>query len=139
MIFRNYLSIIILLLAFSVNAQTKKKSEDNPRVEIFTPEEKDNLQRWFHEEVDKMALTEEQMDEYAHVITYYVYKISRLDDRDQYYTEAYFIRDLNVLLDNQNRDLQGFLTKEQLEKHNEIYGVFLNSAYKRWGIENDRK
>ena len=36
----------------------------------------------------------------------------------------------------QEAELQELLTPQQFEIHQEIYGEFLRSAYRRWGIEN---
>ncbi len=129
--------LLILSLVFALpnlNAQEYTKAER--KVQIFTPDEKDNLQMWFHREIYKMEFTEEELDEYYAVIFYYVSKISRLDDLDKGYTEEEFKVELNKYLKKQETDLKEMLTEKRYNIHTEIYNVFLKSAYKRWGINN---
>jgi hypothetical protein len=103
-------------------------------VKIFTPEEKDNIQVWFHEELNKMNFNEEEQDEYNSVIFYYIVKIARLDDKDQELTKEEFKKELNIYLNKQNAELIDILTNEQFEIHTEIYGRFLKAAFERWGL-----
>ena len=123
------------LLIFS-NIMAQELSKEERKVEIFSSEEKDNLQLWFQDEVKRMDLNEEKMSQYSSIIVYYVAKISRLDDKDKGYSEQRFKKELNSLLAKQDKDLEDLLTPEQFEIHKEIYGEFLRSAYKRWGISD---
>ena len=82
------LTLSLVFTLSSLNAQEYSKAER--KVQIFTPDEKDNLQMWFHKEIHKMDFTEEELDEYYAVIFYYVAKISRLDDLDKGYTQEDF-------------------------------------------------
>jgi hypothetical protein len=125
----------MVLLAFNAVAQKGSEKKDNDRVEIFTPQEKDNLQMWFHDEIKKMDLTYHQQEEYIHVLVYYMYKIGRLDDTDNWESKEYFQKRLNEYLEKQDAEIQEILSEEQFEIHKEIYGTFLKSASKRWGIE----
>ncbi len=124
----------ILLWMFCTSSYIQAQESNSDKVEIFSSEEKDNLQIWFHEEVKKMNLSEEEMSQYTSVITYYIAKISRLDDKDKGFSKERFTKELNTLLDKQNKDLEDLLTPEQLQIHHEIYSEFLRSAYKRWGL-----
>jgi len=135
MTLKHYLGLAMLLFSITLYAQDGKDKMKADRVEIFTPEEKDNLQMWFHDEIKKMDLTYHQQEEYIHVLVYYIYKVGRLDDKDQWESKEYFKKRLNEYLIKQDTELQEILSKEQFEIHKEIYGRFLNSAYKRWGIE----
>jgi hypothetical protein len=56
---------------------------------------------------------------------------------DKEYSEERFKKELNSLLAKQDKELEDLLTPEQFEIHKEIYGEFLRSAYRRWGITND--
>lgn len=124
------------LFVFSLT-QAQELSKEERKVEIFSSEEKDNLQLWFQDEVKRMNLTEEEMSQYSSIIVYYVAKIARLDDKDKDYSEERFKKELNKLLAKQDKELKELLTPEQFEIHKEIYGEFLRSAYRRWGITND--
>jgi len=130
-----FLCITGLIIFSSITAQELSKEER--KVEIFSSEEKDNLQLWFNDEVKRIDLNEEEMSQYSSIIVYYVAKIARLDDKDKGYSEERFKKELNSLLARQDKDLEDLLTPEQFEIHKEIYGEFLRSAYRRWGITND--
>lgn len=130
-----YLLLFTFVFTF-VNVQSQTMTKKERAVVIFTPEEKDNLQMWFHEEVNKMKFTEEELDEYYGVIFYYIVRISRLDDLDKGYTKEEFKQELNKLLETQNMELQEMLTEERFKIHTEIYSVFLGAAYERWGIND---
>lgn len=132
---RNILFITSSLLFFNLTAQELSKEER--KVEIFSSEEKDNLQLWFQDEAKRMDLNEEEMSQYSSIIVYYVAKIARLDDKDKDYSPERFKKELNSLLAKQDEELKELLTPEQFEIHKEIYGEFLRSAYRRWGIKND--
>jgi len=132
---KSILFVIFSLIYFNLSAQELSKEER--KVEIFSFEEKDNLQLWFHDEVKRMNLNEEEMSHYSSIIVYYVAKIARLDDKDKNYSEERFKKELNSLLAKQDKELEDLLSPEQFDIHKEIYGEFLRSAYRRWGITND--
>jgi hypothetical protein len=129
--------LLILSLVFALpNLYAQEYTKAERKVQIFTPDEKDNLQMWFHKEIYKMDFTEEELDEYYAVIFYYVAKISRLDDLDKGYTEEEFKVELNKFLVKQDVDLKEMLTEERYNLHTTIYATFLEAAYERWGINN---
>ncbi|WP_019669025.1 hypothetical protein [Eudoraea adriatica] len=132
---KSILFVVFSMIYFNLTAQELSKEER--KVEIFSSEEKDNLQRWFHDEVKRMGLNEEEMSQYSSIIVYYVAKIARLDDKDKDFSEEQFKKELNGLLARQDKELEDLLTPEQFDIHKEIYGEFLRSAYRRWGITND--
>ena len=132
-----FAAVVLVFLITDVQAQEMTKEER--KVEIFTYEEKANLQNWFQQELQRMELTQEQEADYSSVIVYYVAKIARLDDKDQDYSEEEFKAKLNEYLGKQDADLKEILSEEQFAIHKEIYGEFLRSAYKRWGIDGSEK
>ena len=134
---RSNIVLCITGLLLLTNIQAQELSKEERKVEIFSSEEKDNLQLWFQDEVKRMNLNEEEMSQYSSIIVYYVAKIARLDDKDKDYSEERFKKELNSLLARQDKELEDLLTAEQFEIHEEIYGEFLRSAYRRWGITND--
>ena len=134
---RSNIVLCITGLLLLTNIQAQELSKEERKVEIFSSEEKDNLQLWFRDEVKRMNLSEEEMSQYSSIIVYYVAKIARLDDKDKDYSEEQFKKELNSLLARQDKELEDLLTAEQFEIHEEIYGEFLRSAYRRWGITND--
>ena len=134
---RTKIVLCITGLLLFTNMQAQELSKEERKVEIFSSEEKDNLQLWFRDEVKSMNLNEEEMSQYSSIIVYYVAKIARLDDKDKDYSEERFKKELNNLLAKQDKELEDLLTPEQFDMHKEIYGEFLRSAYRRWGITND--
>jgi len=130
-----YTKIIIVSMIALCSAGLWAQDKESDKVQIFTYEEKANLQDWFHRETERMNLNEEGMAQYSSIITYYVSKIARLDDKDKDLSDAEFLKELKKLLKKQDKDLAELLSPEQLAIHHEIYGEFLRSAYKRWGIE----
>jgi len=127
--------LTLFWLACILTASAQQGSKEDMKVKIFTAEERDNLQLWYHEEIQRMGLSEEIASEYNGILMYYVAKISRLDDKDQDLPQAEFKKRLNEYLKKQDADLREILTDEQFAIHKEIYGEFLRSAYRRWGIE----
>ena len=119
------------------SAYAQQSDEEDNKVQIFTYEEKANLQLWYNEELQRMGFTPEELSQYYSIVFYYVAKIARLDDKDQDFTEEEFKAKLNEYLAKQDHDLKEILTEEQFAMHKEIYGEFLRSAYKRWGIEDN--
>ena len=122
-------------LACTLTAFAQQGSKEDLKVKIFTTEERDNLQLWYHEEVQRMGLSEEIASQYNSILVYYVAKISRLDDKDLDLSKTEFKARLNEYLKKQDDDLREILTDEQFTIHKEIYGEFIRSAYRRWGIE----
>jgi hypothetical protein len=136
MMISKYFLLLMMILLVGLNSYAQEYSKAERKVQIFTPDEKDNLQMWFHKEIHAMDFTEEELDEYYAVVFYYISKISRLDDLDKGYTAAEFKVELNKLLAKQDADIKGMLTSDRYEIHNKTYDVFLVAAYKRWGIVN---
>lgn len=127
--------VLTALLTLTGGYAQNSPGEDQ-KVQIFTHEEKANLQIWFNEERKRMQLSEEQESEYNSILGYYIAKISRLDDKDQDLSETEFKAKLNEYLTKQESEMKEMLSPEQFAIHQEIYGEFLRSAYRRWGIEN---
>ncbi|MGB5238055.1 MAG: hypothetical protein WBM43_03425 [Flavobacteriaceae bacterium] len=134
--FTKYILISLIALG-SASAWAQSTDKESNKVQIFTYEEKANLQNWFQQEIQRMELSQEQEADYSSVITYYIAKIARLDDKDQEYTREEFKAKLEEYLVKQDMDLKEILSDEQFTIHKEIYGEFLRSAYKRWGIEEN--
>ena len=127
--------IAMFLLAFAIPVSGQQGTKEDVKVKIFSHEERDNLQLWYNEELKRMGLSEEKEAQYNSILFYYIAKISRLDDKDQDLSKDEFKARLNQYISKQDKDLKEILTGEQFAIHKDIYGEFLRSAYKRWGIE----
>jgi len=135
MAYFKYLMLLMFILAFS-NINSQEFDKTSRKVQIYTPEEKDNLQMWLHNELTEMKFTEEELYDYYAVIFYYISKISRLDDLDKDYTQEEFKKELNRYLAVEDKEIREMLSEERYEIHARLHAVFLKSAYKRWGISN---
>ncbi len=131
-IFRLFLLVFVVGSGSAIAQQVK---EDDNKVQIFTYEEKANLQNWYREEAKRMQLTEDQEANYSSILVYYVAKIARLDDKDQMFTKEEFKKELNKYLVKQEAELKEILSPEQFEIHQEIYAEFMRSAKRRWGVD----
>ena len=131
--------LVFTLFAFALTFQiaAQESTEKDVKVQIFTQEEKDNLQLWYHEGLEKMGLSEETEARYQSILTYYAVKMTRLDDKDQEWTREQFKAKLKEYLTKQESEVRELLTPEQLVVHEEIYGEFLRSVYRRWGIDKE--
>lgn len=129
---------LIFLFGFIAAANGQQGPEEDVRVRLFTQEERDNLQLWYHEGLQKMGLSEETEARYQSILTYYAVKMARLDDKDQEWTPEQFKAKVKEYQTKQESEVRAILTPEQYEMHEEIYGEFLRSVYRRWGIERDR-
>ena len=124
-----FLLFFSLSVCFNINAQStndtivKKHDVD----EIFTSGEKDNLQMWFQDEVDKMNLTGKKEALYIDIVIYYIPKIRHLRDKDKGYSMREYLVLLDELLLKQNEEMITFLTDEEYLKHLEIFNTLLKS------------
>ena len=129
--------ITLFLMACIMPVMGQDEEEEDVKVRIFTAEERNNLQLWYYEEFQRMGLSEETEARYQSILTYYAVKMARLDDKDQEWTREQFRAKLKEYLAKQESDIREILTPEQYAMHEEIYGEFLRSMYRRWGIEKD--
>ena len=133
---RTRILITALLLGIAFTGFSQEYSKKDRKVTIFTSEEKDNLQMWFNKEVDeRMNLTPEEKDEYNSILTYYIVKMGRLDDKDKDFTKEELKIEVEKLLAKQDAELKLALSARQYAVHQEIYGELMSAAYKRWGIQ----
>lgn len=131
---------LLLLLMFCYapvmgqeSPETEETQEDH-RVQTFTQEERDNLQMWYYRGLQNMGLTEEQEAQYQSTLTYYAVKMARLDDKDQEWTKEELKAKFKAYLSKQEWEVRKILTPEQYVMHEEMYGQFLLSVYRRFGI-----
>lgn len=126
---------IALALSPLLSAQTltpaQQKIEAN-KVDIFTSEEKDNMQMWFATETAKMNLTEDVEQQYLDIILHHVVKVKTIDDKDSHLTKA----EQRVAFDKQvravNDECKVILTEEQYAMHLKNWGTLAKAAEKRF-------
>ena len=81
---KSFIQFICVFLIFctSITAQElteKQKEYQENKVEIFTVEERNNIQNWIQEEFSQMNLSEEKEEQYSTILLSYMGKIQRLD------------------------------------------------------------
>jgi hypothetical protein len=130
-----HLILAVLFFTGLIPLRAQQEPENEVKVQTFTQEERDNLQLWYHEGLQKMGLSEETEARYQRILTYYAVKLARLDDRDQEWTPEQLKGKLKEYLTKQESEIREILTPEQYTMHQEIYGEFLRSIYRRWEIE----
>ena len=113
----------------------KQQQRQNNKVEIFTSSEKDNLQSFVAEQVEKMNLTEDLQDDYYMIIGYHSNKMARLNDKDSDLTEQQIISKFKIILGIMDKDVQEILSKEQFDIHKESFDKIVTSVYNRSGWE----
>ncbi len=113
----------------------KQQQRQNNKVEIFTSSEKDNLQSFVAEQVEKMNLTEDLQDDYYMIIGYHSNKMARLNDKDSDLTEQQIISKFKIILGIMDKDVQEILSKEQFDIHKESFDRIIASVYNRSGWE----
>jgi len=99
----------------------KQKAYQENKVELFTPKERDNTQMWVQEQIGMMELSEEASNDYSIILLYYLAKIRRLDDKDNFTSKAELLQKTDELVMNQNKEVKEILSEKQYEIHLEFY------------------
>ena len=116
--------IIVLASSFGMKGQEmteKQKAYQENKVELFTPKERDNTQMWVQEQIGMMELSEEASNDYSIILLYYLAKIRRLDDKDNFTSKAELLQKTDELVMNQNKEVKEILSEKQYEIHLEFY------------------
>ncbi len=113
----------------------KLQERQNNKVEIFTSSEKDNLQSFVAEQVQKMNLTEDLQDDYYMIIGYHSNKMARLNDKDSNLTKEQIISKFRNMLGDMDKDVQEILFAEQFKIHKQSFDKIITSVYNRSGWE----
>jgi len=132
---RPILMTLILLTTLShISAQVDKLKQlqrEKDKVDIFTPEERANLQLWFFEQTQKMGLSEKANDEYNRIFYSYIYDMSRLDDKDRGLTDEEIRTQFELLIDKMNAEMKNLLSTEQYIQHLENFGEIVRRSYEK--------
>ncbi len=133
---RNFVQFICIFLVFcsTLSAQElteKQKEYEKNKVQIFTVEERNNLQSWLQTEFAQMNLSEEKEDEYINILLSYVGKIQRLDDKDSGNSKEEIIQKMDKIINNQDKEVEKLLSPEEFDMHLKIYGQLLLSVKNR--------
>ena len=97
----------ILFLSLYVNSYGQKSQKqidlEKSKVQIFSDEERANLQLHFYDKTQEMNLSEDVEEEYYRLLLHYVYDIQRLDDKDMALTDDEIKVELEKIVPNSSR------------------------------------
>jgi len=137
------LLLTILFLSFYVTSHGQKSQKqidrEKNRVEIFSDQERANLQLHFYDKTQEMNLSEDVEEEYYRLLLHYVYDIQRLNDKDKGLTNAEIKVDLEKLVTKMNSKIQPVLEEADYQTHLNNFNDLLKSIYRKKGWDWDRK
>lgn len=118
------LAIICFASGLSMQGQSKEQKQadyEQNKVELFSVQERDNTQMWVQEQIEAMELSEQLSNDYSVILIYYLSKIRRLDDKDNFRSKEELLRKMDEIVLKQNNEVKDILNEEQYEKHLEFY------------------
>jgi len=124
-------TLIGLFTCITVSGQTlteKQKEREKNKVEIYTSDEKDNIQMWFYNKTNEMNLSKPVRDQYNQIITDNIFDMRRLNDKDKDYTQDEINIKFDKLVEKTNASVKPILTNEQYEMHLENFGKLMHEA-----------
>lgn len=131
------LLLIILFLSLYANSygQNSQKQIDleNNKVQIFSDEERANLQLHFYDKTKEMNLSEAVEEDYYRLLLHYVYDMQRLNDLDKDFTDDEVRVELEKLVTKMNTKIQPVLTEAHYQTHLNNFNDLLKSIYRRNG------
>ncbi|WP_296314080.1 hypothetical protein [Winogradskyella sp. UBA3174] len=133
---KTFFTVIFILTLFNINAQSQKQINlEKNKVQIFSVEERANLQLHFYNKTKEMNLSEEVEEEYYKFLLHYVFDMQRLDDKDKDFTNDEVKEELEKLVTKMNTKIQPVLTEEHYQTHLNNFNDLLKSIYRRNGWE----
>ena len=136
-----HLKFLFTILALSLFAtiygqQTQKELErEKNKVQIFSDEERANLQLHFYDKTKEMNLSEEVEEDYYRLLLHYVYDMQRLNDKDKGNSDEEVKVQLEKIVSTMNSKIQPVLSKEQYQQHLNNFNDILERIYGRKGWE----
>ena len=125
---------IFLVFCSTICAQElteKQKEYQENKMQIFTLEERNNIQNWIQKEFAQMNLSEEKEAQYSTILLSYMGKIQRLDDKDMGNSKEDIIQKMDEMIVNQDKELEKILSPEEFAMHVKIYDRLLLSVKNR--------
>ena len=119
---------VFLIFCSTLSAQeltAKQKEYQENKVQIFTLEERNNIQNWIQKEFEQMKLSEETENQYTTILLSYMGKIQRLDDKDMGNSKEEIIHKMDELIESQDKELEKILSPEEFAMHVKIYDRLL--------------
>tara|TARA_R100001369_G_scaffold26021_1_gene47140 strand:- start:138 stop:563 length:426 start_codon:yes stop_codon:yes gene_type:complete len=129
------LTILFLsLYANSYGQQSQKQIDlEKNKVQIFSDEERANLQLHFYDKTKEMNLSAAVEEDYYRLLLHYVYDMQRLNDKDKDFTNEEVKLELEKLVTKMNSKIQPVLTGAHYQTHLNNFNDLLKSIYRRNG------
>jgi uncharacterized membrane-anchored protein YhcB (DUF1043 family) len=131
------LLLTFLFLSLYVNSygqQSQKQIDlEKNKVQIFSDEERANLQLHFYDKTKEMNLSEAAEEDYYRLLLHYVYDMQRLNDKDKDFTNEEVKLELEKLVTKMNSKIQPVLTEAHYQTHLNNFNDLLKSIYRRNG------
>lgn len=136
---RSYKTVVFTVFAlgsifFGTAQETltpKEKERMDNKVQVFTSDERDNIQMWFYEQTNKLGLDESTRNMYATILNDHIYDLGRLTDKDKHYNEAEILSKIEEDKVKVNAKIKPLLTENQYQQHLEHYNRVLDVYIKR--------
>lgn len=131
--FKLLLTILLFTLYANSYGQKSQKEIDleKNKVQIFSAEERANLQLHFYDKTQEMNLPEDVEEDYYRLVLHYIYDMQRLNDKDKDFTDAEVKVELEKLVTKMNSKIELVLTKEKYQMHLNNFNDLLKSIYRR--------
>lgn len=128
------LIIFCLAALLKMNSQElteKQKERANNKVEIYTSEERDNLQMGFYMRVKAMNLPAKIEDQYYSIVLYYTMKMARLDDKDKELPIDEIKVKFEKYVSTMNSEIKEVLSEGQYKMHLENFDKIIYSVNRK--------
>lgn len=136
------IALICIVSSFYVNAQNltpKQLEREKNKVEIYTSEERDNLQFAYYKHIKEMNLSEKNEEEYNAIFGYYYMKVNRLNDKDKGLTHEEVKAQFQANMDKMNNEIVVVLNDEQKVMHKAYIDKFVYSIITRLDKVNKKE
>ncbi|WP_121665400.1 hypothetical protein [Mesonia aquimarina] len=110
-------SLFVLFTTMSGFSQVYNTNVKQEREEVFTADERDNIQVWFKEQTDNLGLNAEKRRAYENVLVQNLNTMYHITDKDKKYSDEELKSKFDEQVMKINKEVESILTKEQYNKH----------------------
>lgn len=132
-----FISICLFLVApsiLSAQSDQKLKERQERRVDtLFSMEERNSLQLWFHDNVKKMNLDQDTLDLYTSIVNTHMFKISRTNDKDSELTVDERKEEIDDILFTMDSQVKPLLSEKGYQIHLSIFDNLKKILYDKEG------
>ena len=124
-----FISIFALTFSSAIGQSQKELDREKNKVDMFSVDERANLQLLFYEKTKAMKLSEDVEEEYYRYLLHYVYDMQRLNDKDKDYTNEEVKQELEKLVVKMNTRIEPILTEDQFKMHKKNWNDVMKVVY----------